>query len=117
MPGCAVYTSSSGVIGVRDDLERRRKHGSGRQLQNLSFKSEEADPAVMRSLTGSRLEVVTVIPGGMNGPSDIGPTRAGQRVLHLPARKLPGLPDGFAERTFVGLGGRVLCLSSPRQSS
>lgn len=93
----AVYTSSSGVIGVKADGSSgdETTPPSTRQLQNLYFRSKvEADLAVARFLTRSQLEVVTVMPGWMHGPGDVGPTSAGQLVLQLLERKLPGLLDG-----------------------
>ncbi len=93
----AVHTSSDGVIGVRADGSGGDESTppSARQLQNLYFKSKfEADLAVAHFLKGSRLEVVTVMPGWMHGPGDAAPTEAGKLVLQLLGRKLPGLLDG-----------------------
>ena len=93
----AVHTSSSGVIGVKADGssgDETTPPGT-RQLQNLYFRSKvEADLAITRFLSNARLEVVTVMPGWMHGPGDVGPTSAGQLVLQLLERKLPGLLDG-----------------------
>jgi dihydroflavonol-4-reductase len=42
------------------------------------------------------MDVVMILPGWMMGPYDAAPTSAGQLVLDLLARKLPGIIDGGA---------------------
>lgn len=95
--GKAVVTSSSGVVGMKADGRPGDEDtpADARQLSNLYFRSKvEMDRAVADFARGSRLPVVTVLPGWMHGPGDTGPTGAGELILNLLARRLPAVVDG-----------------------
>ena len=76
-----IYTSSSGVIGMKAD-------GSGgdettppgpEASSNLYFKSKvEAEKAVEQFMKEHDLDVRLVLPGAMVGPGDSGPTALGR---------------------------------------
>lgn len=95
--GKAIYTSSSGVIGMRpgqtwgDEQDGPDEH----VVQNLYFKSKLlAEHEITRFLKQSALPVVLILPGWMFGPGDSAPTSSGQIVLDFLNRKLPGVIQG-----------------------
>ncbi|MDX1994611.1 MAG: SDR family oxidoreductase [bacterium] len=92
-----IYVSSSGVIGPRSDGQLSDESTPPGELahNNLYFRSKVvAEEAVYEFLKTSSLPVVLILPGWMFGPGDTGPTSAGQIVLDLMDRKLPGIPPG-----------------------
>jgi dihydroflavonol-4-reductase len=100
----AVFTSSSGVIqtqasrspAAQAELSATEAAGySAFAEKNLYFKTKVlAEREIYRFLETSSLDVVLILPGWMMGPGDAAPTSAGQLILDLMARKLPGLVDG-----------------------
>jgi dihydroflavonol-4-reductase len=98
-----VFTSSSGVIQtypdrVADETAPYSKFAE----QNLYFKTKVlAEQEIYKFLDTSRMDVVMILPGWMMGPGDAAPTSAGQLVLDLLARKLPGIINGGASLTDV----------------
>jgi dihydroflavonol-4-reductase len=92
----AVYTSSSGVIQTQPgQLATEAADYSSFAEENLYFKTKVlAEQAIYQFLETSSLDVVMILPGWMMGPGDAAPTAAGQLILDLMARKLPGLIDG-----------------------
>lgn len=92
-----IYTSSSGVIGVRpgSDWGDETTPADAYVMDNLYFKSKVlAEEAVQQFLQQSSLPVVLILPGWMFGPSDAAPTASGQLVLDFLDRKLPGVIPG-----------------------
>jgi dihydroflavonol-4-reductase len=94
----AIFTSSSGVIQTQPGKLATEAAGySAFAEENLYFKTKVlAEQEIYRFLETSNLDVVIILPGWMMGPGDAAPTSAGQLVLDLMARKLPGLIDGGA---------------------
>lgn len=93
----AIYVSSSGVIGrTADGSPADETTPPGKfNYSNLYFKSKIlAEEAVFQFLKTHTLPVVLILPGWMFGPYDNAPTSAGQIVLDLLDRKLPGIPPG-----------------------
>lgn len=92
----AVFTSSSGVIQTKPgQLATEAADYSTFAEENLYFKTKVmAEQEIYRFLETSNLDVVMILPGWMMGPGDAAPTSAGQLILDLMARKLPGLIDG-----------------------
>ncbi len=92
----AVFTSSSGVIQTQAGrLATEAADYSAFAEENLYFKTKVlAEREIYRFLETSILDVVMILPGWMMGPGDAAPTSAGQLILDLMARKLPGLVDG-----------------------
>lgn len=93
----AVYVSSVGVIGRTADGSPADESTppSAYNYSNLYFRSKiVAEEAVAEFLRTHTLPVVLILPGWMFGPYDSAPTTAGQIVLDLLARKLPGIPPG-----------------------
>jgi dihydroflavonol-4-reductase len=91
-----VFTSSSGVIQTQPgQLATEAADYSTFAQENLYFKTKVlAEQAIYKFLETSNLDVVMILPGWMMGPGDAAPTSAGQLVLDLMAKKLPGLIDG-----------------------
>jgi dihydroflavonol-4-reductase len=94
----AVFTSSSGVIQTQPgQLASETADYNKFATENLYFKTKIlAEQEIYRFLETSSLDVVMILPGWMMGPGDAAPTSAGQLILDLMARKLPGLIDGGA---------------------
>jgi dihydroflavonol-4-reductase len=92
----AVFTSSSGVIQTQPGQFATETAGYNKfAAENLYFKTKIlAEQEIYRFLKTSSLDVVMILPGWMMGPGDAAPTSAGQLILDLMARKLPGLIDG-----------------------
>jgi dihydroflavonol-4-reductase len=92
----AVFTSSSGVIQTQPGKLATEAAGySAFAEENLYFKTKVlAEQEIYRFLETSNLDVVIILPGWMMGLGDAAPTSAGQLILDLMARKLPGLVDG-----------------------
>jgi dihydroflavonol-4-reductase len=92
----AIFTSSSGVIQTQPGRLATEAAGYNQfAAENLYFKTKIlAEQEIYRFLETSALDVVMILPGWMMGPGDAAPTSAGQLVLDLMARKLPGLVDG-----------------------
>jgi dihydroflavonol-4-reductase len=92
----AVFTSSSGVIQTQPGkLATEAAEYNAFAAENLYFKTKIlAEQEIYRFIETSSLDVVMILPGWMMGPGDAAPTSAGQLVLDLMARKLPGLVDG-----------------------
>jgi dihydroflavonol-4-reductase len=91
-----VFTSSSGVIQTQPgQLATETASYNTFAEENLYFKTKVmAEQQIYRFLETSNLDVVMILPGWMMGPGDDAPTSAGQLILDLMARKLPGLIDG-----------------------
>jgi dihydroflavonol-4-reductase len=91
-----VFISSGGVIGSNGDGPPDESAPYSRFAEeNLYFKTKVlAEKEIYRFLETSRMDVVMMLPGWMMGPGDAAPTSAGQLVLDLLHRKLPGLIDG-----------------------
>jgi dihydroflavonol-4-reductase len=92
-----IYTSSSGVIGMRpgeewgDEASQPDTH----VYANPYFHSKVlAEAEIAKFLQRSSLEVVLILPGWMFGPGDAAPTGSGEVVLSLINRTLPGMIPG-----------------------
>jgi dihydroflavonol-4-reductase len=98
-----VFTSSSGVIQTYPDKAATEAAPYSTFAQkNLYFKTKVlAEQEIYRFLETSKMDVVMILPGWMMGPGDAAPTSAGQLVLDLLARKLPGVINGGASLTDV----------------
>lgn len=93
----AVHTSSSGVIGKKDNGAPGDESTLPDELanSNLYFASKvSAELAIGRFLKERALPVVMILPGWMWGPGDAAPTSSGQLVLDFLRQKLPGVIDG-----------------------
>jgi dihydroflavonol-4-reductase len=91
-----LFISSSGVIQTQPgELATETAGYSAFAQENLYFKTKVlAEQEIYRFLETSPLDVVMILPGWMMGPGDAAPTSAGQLILDLLAKKLPGLVDG-----------------------
>ncbi|MBD0335673.1 MAG: SDR family oxidoreductase [Cyanobacteria bacterium Co-bin13] len=92
-----IYVSSSGCIGRKPDGSPGDETTLPGPLSysNLYFKSKvAAEDAIASFLQTHHLPVVLILPGGMVGPADTGPTELGKLVLDYLNRKLPALLDG-----------------------
>jgi dihydroflavonol-4-reductase len=92
-----IYTSSSGVIGMRPGQAWGDEQDSPDDyvLRNLYFRSKVlAEQQIARFLETSALPLVLILPGWMFGPGDAAPTSSGQLVLDFLKRALPGLISG-----------------------
>ncbi|MEJ1930188.1 SDR family oxidoreductase [Nostoc sp. NIES-2111] len=98
-----VFISSSGVIQTYPDQPATETAPySTFADKNLYFKTKVlAEQEVYRFLETSKMDVVMILPGWMMGPGDAAPTSAGQLVLDLLRRKLPGVINGGASLTDV----------------
>jgi dihydroflavonol-4-reductase len=98
-----VHTSSSGTIGVKPGNQAgdETTPADDRQLRNAYFKSKvEGDRAISKWLESPRrIKVVTILPGWMFGPRDAAPTGAGNLVLQVLHRELPGVLDAGSSIT------------------
>jgi dihydroflavonol-4-reductase len=94
----AVFTSSSGVIETHPHQAATETAPYSKFAEkNLYFKTKVlAEQEIHRFLKTSPMDVMMILPGWMMGPGDAAPTSAGQLVLDLLARKLPGIIDGGA---------------------
>jgi dihydroflavonol-4-reductase len=92
----AVFTSSSGVIQAQlGQIANETAGYNDFAAENLYYKTKIlAEQEIYHFLETSILDVVMILPGWMMGPGDAAPTSAGQLILDLMARKLPGLIDG-----------------------
>ncbi len=91
-----IHTSSSGVIqtNVGQSADESAAYSDFAE-KNLYFKTKViVEKEISQFLQNARMDVVLILPGWMMGPGDAAPTSAGQLVLDLLARKLPGLIDG-----------------------
>jgi dihydroflavonol-4-reductase len=93
-----IYTSSSGVIGEREDglpSDETTPPSHFARGVNLYFKSKVvAEERIFAWLKAHSLPIVLVLPGWMFGPGDAAPTGAGQIVQQFLARKLPARFEG-----------------------
>ena len=93
----AIYVSSTTVIGMKPDgaAGDETTAPDPRQAKNLYAQSKvRAEAAVFDWLKDHTMPVVLVLPGWMYGPSDYAPTSAGQIVLDVLGKKMPGIPEG-----------------------
>ncbi|MEH1864511.1 MAG: SDR family oxidoreductase [Nostoc sp.] len=98
-----VFTSSSGVIQTYPhQVATETAPYSEFAQKNLYFKTKIlAEREIYRFLETSQMDVVMILPGWMMGPGDAAPTSAGQLVLDILGRKLPGIINGGASLTDV----------------
>jgi dihydroflavonol-4-reductase len=92
-----IYTSSSGVIGMRPGEEwgDETTPPDAHTYANPYFHSKVlAEAEIARFLERSALEVVLILPGWMFGPGDAAPTGSGEVILSLINRTLPGMIPG-----------------------
>ncbi len=93
----SVFTSSSGIIGVKKNGSPGDETTSPHPLikGNGYFESKaQAEEATREFVGETGADVVTVLPGWMFGPGDAAPTGSGQLVLDFLAGKLPIVLDG-----------------------
>jgi dihydroflavonol-4-reductase len=94
-----VHTSSSGVIGPGPGGAPGDETcaPSAESMRNRYFASKvRADERVRDAVRSEGLPVVTILPGWMFGPGDLGPTSAGRVVLDFLHGRLPAVPPGGA---------------------
>jgi dihydroflavonol-4-reductase len=94
-----VHTSSSGVIGPGPGGAPGDETcpPSAEAMRNRYFASKvRGDARVRDAIRDEGLPVVTVLPGWMFGPGDLGPTSAGRVVLDFLHGRLPAVPPGGA---------------------
>jgi dihydroflavonol-4-reductase len=95
--GKVIYTSSSGVIGMRpgQDWGDETDPPDAIAVASAYFRSKiRAEAAVASFLERSDLPVVQILPGWMFGPGDAAPTASGQIVLDYLNRRLPAVIAG-----------------------
>jgi dihydroflavonol-4-reductase len=93
----AVHTSSSGVIGKKDNGAPGDESTAPDEYagSNLYFASKvSAELAIGRFLKERSLPVIMILPGWMWGPGDAAPTSSGQLLLDFLKQKLPGVIEG-----------------------
>jgi dihydroflavonol-4-reductase len=93
----AIHTSSTSVLGRSasgvpsdertppDDFAQRDPYARSKLL---------AEQAIAEFLTSHHLRVMLVLPSGIVGPQDMGPSLAGRSIIQILERKLPILPPG-----------------------
>ncbi len=93
----AIYVSSSGVIGLTASGQPADESTppDAYAYQNLYFKSKVlAEQAIAEFLKTHTLPVVLILPTGIVGPQDTGPTNLGMGIINILEGKFPVIPPG-----------------------
>lgn len=94
-----IYVSTAGVVGTGPD-GRAGDESSGVNMlidRDLYFRSKVLAEAGIRSLVDTfPIEVVSILPGWLFGPHDVGLTTSGRLITDYMKRRLPGFTDGGA---------------------
>jgi dihydroflavonol-4-reductase len=95
-----IHTSSSGVIGPREDGKPADETAKAGHLahENLYFRSKlMAEEAIYAWMQGHHMPVVLILPTVMIGPYDAAPTGIGEAIMTIARGAMPAVPPGGFE--------------------